>query len=245
MPDLLAIEKALDLHFEDKTLLYRALTHRSFLNENPDHPLEDNERLEFLGDAVLDFITAEYLYHHFPEMDEGRLTNLRAALVRTSTLARFAHNLNLNDCLFLGVGEEDSGGRQRQAILCGAFEALVGAIYLDQGLVAVQDFVYSIIGPEVLWIIAEARDRDSKSLLQEFSQGHLQVTPTYRTVAEKGPDHAKEFTIEVLIGKKPYGQGRGPSKQMAAQAAAKVALERLEREVIGTPSGRENGDGNG
>jgi ribonuclease-3 len=232
MPDLFAIEKSLGLTFGDKTLLYRALTHRSYLNENPNHPLEDNERLEFLGDAVLDFITAEYLYHHFPEMDEGQLTSLRAALVRTGTLAGFAHGLRLNDVLFLGVGEDESGGREREAILCGAFEALVGALYLDRGLKAVQDFVYPIIGPEARRVVVEALDRDAKSLLQELSQGHLQVTPTYRTVAEKGPDHAKEFTVEVLIGKKPYGRGQGHSKQRAAQAAAKVALERLEQEIL-------------
>jgi ribonuclease-3 len=239
MPDLFAIEQSLGLTFEDKTLLYRALTHRSYLNENPDHPLEDNERLEFLGDAVLDFATAEYLYHHFPEMDEGRLTSLRAALVCATTLAGFARDLRLNDLLFLGTGEAESGGRERQAILSGAFEALVGALYLDQGLKAVQDFIYPIIGPEAQMVIAEARDKDAKSLLQELSQGHFQVTPTYRTVAEKGPDHAKEFTVEVLIGKKPYGRGQGHSKQQAAQAAAQVALERLEQEIISKSSGQE------
>jgi ribonuclease-3 len=232
MPDFFAIEKSLGLTFEDKTLLYRALTHRSYLNENPDHPLEDNERLEFLGDAVLDFITAEYLYHHFPEMDEGQLTSLRAALVRTGTLAGFAQELRLNGFLLLGVGEAESGGREREAILCGTFEALVGALYLDRGLEAVQDFVYPIIGPEAQRVVAEALDKDAKSLLQELSQGHFQITPTYRTVAEKGPDHAKEFTVEVLIGKKPYGRGKGHSKQRAAQAAAQVALEKLEQEII-------------
>jgi ribonuclease-3 len=157
---------------------------------------------------------------------------LRAALVRTGTLAGFAQELRLNGFLLLGVGEAESGGREREAILCGTFEALVGALYLDRGLEAVQDFVYPIIGPEAQRVVAEALDKDAKSLLQELSQGHFQITPTYRTVAEKGPDHAKEFTVEVLIGKKPYGRGKGHSKQRAAQAAAQVALEKLEQEII-------------
>ncbi|MBC8262746.1 MAG: ribonuclease 3, partial [Anaerolineales bacterium] len=137
MSNLLQLEKTLGITFNDKSLLQRALTHRSYINENPDHPLSDNERLEFLGDAVLDFLTAKYLYNRFPEMAEGQLTSLRAALVKRETLAHFATVLNLGPYLLLSRGEAESGGRKRQALLCATFEALVGAILLDQGLQAV------------------------------------------------------------------------------------------------------------
>lgn len=227
MSHLSECEAAFSITFADKTLLQRALTHRSYINENPDFPLEDNERLEFLGDAVLDFVVGEYLYHRFPEMREGHLTSLRAALVKTETLARFAAQLDLGRYLFIGHGEAESGGRERPANLCAAFEALVGAIYLDQGLEAVKDFITPFIGPELEHIIQNELDKDPKSLLQELSQGLLQLTPTYRTVAERGPDHAKEFTVEVLIGGQVYGWGQGPSKQAAAQAAARAALQKF------------------
>jgi ribonuclease-3 len=227
-------EKGLGFIFTNKALLQRALTHRSYLNENPDYPLEDNERLEFLGDAVLDFITGEYLYHRFPEMPEGRLTNLRSALVRTETLARFAVKFNLGEFLLLGRGEEDSGGRKRPAILCDAFEAFIGALYLDQGLEAARQFVYAVIDPALQEILALDHDKDAKSRLQEVAQSSYQLTPTYRTVKEAGPDHAKEFTVEAVIGGKVYGWGVGFSKQSAAQAAAQHALQVLEQELTTT-----------
>ena len=232
MIDIAKAEQSLNVTFSDKALLQRALTHRSYLNENPDHPLEDNERLEFLGDAILDFITAEYLYNHFPEMAEGQLTNLRSALVRTETLAYFATELNLGDYLFLGRGEEECGGRQRRAILCDAFEAFVGALYLEQGLDFTRQYVYKLIEPELEGILSLDTQKDAKSQLQEIVQSRYQLTPTYRTIKEEGPDHAKEFTVEALIGDKAYGRGRGFSKQTAAQAAAQQALATLEREVI-------------
>lgn len=225
-------EQALNVTFSNKALLQRALTHRSYLNENPDYPLEDNERLEFLGDAVLDFIAGEYLYHRFPEMPEGRLTNLRSALVRTETLAQFATQLNLGDYLFLGRGEEESGGRKRPAILCDAFEAFIGALYLDSGLDPVRKFVCALIDPALQPILALDTDKDAKSRLQEVAQSHYQLTPTYRTVQEEGPDHAKVFTVEAVIGGKSYGRGKGLSKQVAAQAAAQEALEVLEQELL-------------
>ena len=224
-------EKILGLAFEDKTLLLRALTHRSYLNENPDFILEDNERLEFLGDAVLDFLTAEYLYHHLPEMNEGGLTSIRAALVRTESLANLAREINLGRCLYLGHGEEAGGGRQRLAVLCGAFEALIGALYLDQGLTAVEAFVKPLFDPAIERILADNLVRDPKSLLQELSQAELEITPRYRTVGESGPDHAKEFAVEALIGNQVYGRGVGRSKQAAAQAAAEDALEHLRQEL--------------
>lgn len=232
MINISKVETSLNLTFSDKTLLRRALTHRSYLNENPDYPLESNERLEFLGDAVLDFITGEYLYHRFPEMAEGRLTNLRSALVRTERLAQFAADINLGDHLFLGRGEEESGGRQRLALLCDAFEALIGALYLDQDLKAVRQFVYDKIEPALQEILSLDIDKDAKSRLQEMAQSLYRLTPTYRTVREQGPDHAKEFTVEALIGDKIYGQGRGLNKQTAAQAAAQQALKQLQQELI-------------
>lgn len=232
MTSISEAETSLNLSFSNKALLQRALTHRSYLNENPDYPLEDNERLEFLGDAVLDFLTADYLYHHLPEMPEGRLTNLRSALVRTERLAQFALDFNLGKFLFLGRGEEDSGGRERLALLCDAFEAVVGALYLDQGIAAVRDFVLTVMEPALAEILDSDTDKDAKSRLQELAQSQLRITPTYRTVAEQGPDHAKEFTVEAMIGGKAYGRGTGYSKQTAAQAAAENALETLQQELI-------------
>jgi ribonuclease-3 len=231
MTDITQAEQALNLIFSDKALLQRALTHRSYINENPDYPLEDNERLEFLGDAILDFITAEYLYHHFPEMAEGYLTNLRSALVRTETLANFASDLNLGEYLYLGKGEEEGGGRKRKAILCDAFEAVIGAVYLERGIDFTRQFVQQMIEPALEDVLNADTQKDAKSRLQEVSQSHFQVTPTYRTIKEEGPDHAKEFTVEALIGDKSYGQGCGFSKQSAAQAAARKALENLQQEL--------------
>ncbi|MDH7485376.1 MAG: ribonuclease III [Anaerolineae bacterium] len=241
-------EAAIGLVFRDKSLLLRALTHRSFLNEYPEFPIADNERLEFLGDAVLDFLVGEFVYHRFPEMREGDLTNLRAALVRREALADFAMQMELGRFLRMGRGEVESGGRERSATLCAAFEALVGALYLDQGLERVRDFVLPFIEPELARVQEEALEKDPKSRLQEWSQAELHATPHYRTVAERGPDHAKEFTVEVTIGGEPYGLGVGHSKQAAAQAAAAAALERLaaagKLEVSVVPAEeQENGDG--
>ncbi len=231
MHDISTVETALNLSFSDKALLQRALTHRSYLNENPDYPLEDNERLEFLGDAILDFITGEYLYHRFPEVAEGRLTNLRSALVRTERLAQFSSDLALGDYIFMGRGEEESGGRNRSAILCDAFEALIGAIYLDQGIENTKEFVHQIIEPALQKILSSNAEKDAKSRLQEVAQSYFQLTPTYKTVKEQGPDHAKEFTVEAVIGSKSYGAGTGFSKQNAAQAAAQAALVILKQEL--------------
>jgi ribonuclease-3 len=232
MSELSVTEASLGLIFRDKTLLQRALTHRSYVNENADFPLEDNERLEFLGDAVLDFVTAEYLYHRFPEMREGQLTSLRAALVRTETLAHFASVIGLGHHIHLGRGEEENDGRTRPAILCDCYEALIGALYLDQGLEVTSAFVIQAVKPAIPQILEDETDKDAKSLLQELSQKHRRITPVYRTVAERGPDHAKEFTVAAIIGRETYGSGVGHSKQAAAQAAAQAALARLEREVF-------------
>lgn len=224
MGDLLALEARLDVDLTDYDLLSRALTHRSYLNENPHEVLQDNERLEFLGDAVLDFVVGAYLYQRFPEMDEGGLTSLRAALVRTETLAVFAGQLGIGNCLRLGVGEAESGGRERPPTLCAAFEAVIGAIYLDQGLDAVQPLVERLAKPALERIMAQSLHKDAKSEFQVWAQGEHNITPRYRVVDAEGPDHAKIFTVEVLVGDESWGVGKGPSKQTAAQAAAEMAL---------------------
>ena len=213
--------------FRDPTLLQRALTHRSYLNEHPELPSEDNERLEFLGDAVLDFVVGDWLYRHFPQFAEGRLTSIRAAVVRMETLSEFANRLVLGDHLRLGKGEAESGGRARQSLLADAFEAVIGALYLDQGLAAVQQWLEPILTAEIDPILSEQRDRDPKSTLQEWSQADRNITPRYHTINETGPDHAKSFTVEVYLGRESIGRGEGPSKQLAAQAAAADALKKL------------------
>jgi ribonuclease-3 len=211
--------------FNDSSLLRRALTHRSFLNEHPEE-LEDNERLEFLGDAVLDFVVGAFLYHRFPEMSEGRLTRLRAALVRTEQLAAFAAALEIGPLMRLGKGEEEGGGRQRVSLLCATFEAVVGAYYLDAGIDAVRAFVEPLLLPAAGQILHAEADVDSKSLLQEWAQAALGQTPRYHTVSATGPDHQKEFTVEVRLGGEVYGTGAGPNKQAAEQAAAQAALKK-------------------
>jgi ribonuclease-3 len=230
MSEIVELEQKLGVKFRDKSLLHRALIHRSYLNEHPSFPLEDNERLEFLGDAVLDFVTGEYLYHRFPELREGPLTSLRSALVRRETLARFARQLDLGHYLLMGHGEAESGGRERSATLCAAFEALVGALYLDQGLESLHELLEPLVTPEVVHILRDETHKDAKSLLQELAQGRVHRTPRYVTVDARGPDHAKTFTVQVSIGGLIYGEGYGPSKQHAAQAAAQDALERLAEE---------------
>lgn len=224
MQDLFSLEEKLQIEFLDYDLLRRALTHRSFLNENNDAGVEDNERLEFLGDAVLDFVVGAYLYQRFPEMDEGELTALRAALVRAKTLAQFARELDLGRYLRLGFGEAESGGRERTATLCATFEAVIGAIYLDQGIETVQPLVERMIEPALEHIMAESLHIDAKSEFQVWAQGQFNITPRYWVVEEEGPDHAKVFTVEARLEQQVWGTGRGRSKQAAAQAAAAEAL---------------------
>jgi ribonuclease-3 len=221
------LQAELGINFENEGYLLEALTHRSYLNENPDVSHGDNERLEFLGDALLDFVAAEHLFDRFPNSREGELTNLRAALVRSSTLASFARQIDLGRYLLLGRGEAAGGGRNRRSLLCAAFEALIGGLLLDKGLSFTQAFVLQFVEPALAEITSGELDKDAKSELQELSQGEWQLTPIYRTVAAEGPDHAKEFTVEVLIGNDVYGRGVGRNKQMAAQRAAHAALEHL------------------
>jgi ribonuclease-3 len=218
--------KRLKLPFTNFFLLTRALTHRSYLNENKD-AIEDNERLEFLGDAVLDFMVAEWLYHHFPEKPEGDLTRLRAALVHTEQLANFARKINLGLALRLGKGEIQAGGRERTTLLCDTFEALIGALYLYAGMPAVEAFMEPLLFEVVDRIFQNHIDEDTKSRLQEWAQGRGFASPKYILVAEEGPDHDKTFEMEVRIGNKPYGRGIGSNKQSAEKSAAREALASL------------------
>lgn len=214
------------LEFRDQGLLARALTHRSYVNEHTDAG-EDNERLEYLGDACLDFLSAAWLYQRFPEMDEGQLTRLRSSLVRTEQLAVFADELGLGEAILLGRGEEASGGRRRPALLCATFEAVMGALYLDSGIQAVIDFVEPRLDRAVEGILHEDLLLDPRSRLQIWAQAARGETPRYRTIASHGPDHAREFVVEVISGDEVLGRGQGRSKQDAAQQAAADALERL------------------
>jgi len=223
--------RKVDLPFEDLSLLRRALTHRSFVNEHSD-ALEDNERLEYLGDAAIDFLTAGWLYNHFPEMDEGQLTRMRSALVRTEQLAEFARELKLGCRAQQGRGEEASGGRARPALLCAAFEAVVGALYLDGGYPALVGFLEPRLERAAKTILEDQTLLDARSSLQIWAQAELGETPRYKTVDALGPDHAREFVVDVIVGEELRGRGRGHSKQDAAQNAAADALAKAGQPVF-------------
>lgn len=218
-------QEHLGLHFSNPNLLIGALTHSSYVNEQQDAKLEHNERLEFLGDAVLDLLVGEMLFQRIPDASEGYLTRLRAALVRTETLAELAAAVQLGEHLLMGRGEEETGGRGRVGNLCAAFEALVGAIYLDSGLETARLFVLPLLEQRLDGIIELDLDKDPKSKLQEYCQARWGTTPKYQTISSTGPEHKKEFAVEVAVLGKVVGKGAGPSKQIAAQAAARSALE--------------------
>jgi ribonuclease III len=219
---------ALGVQFNDPGLLDSALTHRSFVHEHYESSLQPNERLEFLGDSVLNFLTAQYLYHAFPDHSEGQLTAIRASLVRSATLARFARAFALGKYLKLGKGEEHSGGRERNNLLADAFEAVLAAIYLDQGMAAADGFLRPLLEAEGAHVAAYGLQLDHKSRLQERVQSERNQTPRYRTIRAEGPDHSRTFTIEVFAGDEKLGVGAGNSKQAAAQAAAQTALAHLD-----------------
>lgn len=227
-PEIKHLAADLGLDFEQPSLLIQALTHRSFVNENkhrqPD--LQHNERLEFLGDAVIEFIAGDWLFQRFPNLREGQLTRLRSSLVCTEMLADFALICGLDKALRLGVGEEHNGGRQRKTNLCGAFEALMGALYLDQGAAAVQTFISQLFEPALESVLQKGAVKDAKSRLQEWSQTQVgNPVPRYHLLAALGPDHAKEFVVEVELEGVAVGWGTGRSKRRAEQAAAQMGLE--------------------
>lgn len=222
----LELVKRLKLKVKDISLITRALTHRSYVNEHPD-VIEDNERLEFLGDAVLDFVVGEWLYNHYPEMPEGGLTQMRSALVQTPQLADFARKIKLGNSLRLGRGESKAGGRLRNSVLCDAFEALIGAIYLDAGLKGVNQFLYPRLEIASLEILENHKNEDPKSILQEWAQSVGFPPPKYQLVSATGPDHSKTFLVQVSVNNKVMGRGEGSSKQDAEKSAARRALKQV------------------
>ena len=225
MQNVLALEQLLKIDISDYGLVETALTHRSYLNENPE-VTEDNERLEFLGDAVVDLLVAEYLYRRFPEMPEGEMTALRAAVVREEGLAHFARQWQLDVWLRLGLGEEATGGRERATTLCATFEAVIGALYLDVGLAAVRPLIEKMIEPALQTILRDSLHKDARSEFQAWAQGKYNITPRYQVVSTDGPEHARQFTMQVTVGEEVWGTGAGKSKQLAAQAAAAEAMRR-------------------
>lgn len=230
---LFEVQKRLNYQFQDLDLLKLALTHPSYAHEHPEGGGEEhhNQRLEFLGDAVLDFLVAAWLYRHYPDFSEGPLTRLRAMLVRTETLAALAHDLGVGEALRLGHGEAESGGHARLANLCDALEAVVGALYLDGGLDAAWGRLGAWFAHEARAILQADTYVDAKSRFQEWAQAELGITPVYKIVDENGPDHAKLFTAQVLLDAAVAGEGQGLSKRTAEQAAAEAALGKFVREV--------------
>ncbi len=227
MADVSSFQNKLGVVFKNLSLLELALTHSSFINENPGIAPESNERLEFLGDSVLGLIMAEKLYLDFPDQPEGRLTRLRSALVRRETLAKAAVTIGLGDYLILGKGEESGGGRNKPINLAGALEALIAAMYLDLGLETVRNFIIKLFGPELYQQARRETEADFKSRLQEIIQAERQITPSYHLISASGPDHAKHFLIEVRAGEVVLSRGTGNSKKTAEMDAARCALERL------------------
>lgn len=225
MKDFSLFEKKLKIKFKNKDLLTQAFVHRSYLNENPDFPLFHNERLEFLGDAVLELVVTEELYKEYPKKSEGELTNWRAALVNSKILSEIADELGLNDFLLLSRGETKELGKSRKYILANTFEAMIGAIYLDQGYGVCRDLIKKHLIKELPLIIEKGLYKDAKSLFQEEAQEKVEITPTYKVLKEWGPDHAKHFIIGVFLEKELIAEGEGSSKQEAEDEAAKKALE--------------------
>lgn len=224
LPDFSKLAVRLGLAFRAPNLLRQALTHRSFLNEHRGADWEHNERLEFLGDAVLELVMTDYLFRRYPEKNEGDLTGDRAALVNTQTIAEVASELGVNEYLLLSRGEAKDTGRARAVILANTFEAIVGAIYLDQGLETVRQFIEEHLASRTAALVAERRWQDAKSFFQERAQAIAEVTPAYEVLDELGPDHDKTFTVGLYLGSELVATGTGHSKQEAEQAAARAAL---------------------
>jgi len=225
MKDFSILEKKLGLEFKNKDLLKQAFIHRSYLNENPELKLEHNERLEFLGDAVIELIVTDYLYKEYPEKAEGDLTNWRAALVNARMLSNVAEELGFNDFLLLSRGEAKEMGKARAYILANTFEALLGAFYLDSGYNPCDEFIKKYLLKNLAEIIKEGSYKDSKSKFQEEAQEKVSITPSYKVLKESGPDHNKIFVVGVFLGEELVAEGEGSSKQEAEEAAAKIALE--------------------
>jgi ribonuclease-3 len=214
--------------FNNQQLLHQAFTHRSYLNEAREN-IESNERLEFLGDSILSFVVSSHLYKIYPQFDEGILTNLRSLVVNTKSLAKVAKRLQLGEHLLLSHGEEDSGGRENDSILANTFEAVIGAIFIDQGIEAAKIFLTLVIIPEIEIYVQKKVFKDPKSRLQEYVQAQKQSSPVYKVLLEEGPAHAKKFTIGVFVQDINVGEGQGKSKQEAEEHAAEQALEKIAK----------------
>ncbi len=225
MKDFSLLEEKLGINFKNKDLLIQAFVHRSYLNENPEFNLSHNERLEFLGDAVLEKIVTLYLYLNYPQEKEGVLTSWRSALVNTKMLAKVAQRLGFNDFLLLSQGEAKETGKARQCILANTMEAFIGALYLDQGIKACEKFVKDNILIELPEIIENKLFKDAKSYFQEKAQEELGITPTYKVLKEWGPDHAKHFLVGVYLDKDKVADGEGLSKHEAEEEAAQKAIK--------------------
>ena len=226
MPDFKSLTKKLDLTFNNLDLLIEALTHRSYLNEHREYTGNHNERLEFLGDAVLELAATDFLYKKFPAKPEGELTSYRAALVNTVSLAESAQALGINEYLLLSKGESKDTGRARDVILADAFEAIIGAIYLDSGFTSAESFIAKNLYGKIDGVIEKRSYQDAKSRFQEIAQEKRGTTPSYETLSEIGPDHNKRFTVGVFIGNEEIARGEGQSKQEAEQSAAQAGLDK-------------------
>ena len=225
MKDISTLEKKLNINFKNKDLLIQAFVHRSYLNENPNFHLHHNERLEFLGDAVLELVVTEELYKNYPDKPEGELTNWRASLVNSKILFRIAKELGFNDFLLLSKGQSKEAGKARRYILANSFEAVVGAIYLDIGYKTAEQFIKKNLMKELPNILEKGLYKDAKSRFQEGAQEKTGITPYYKVLKERGPDHAKQFVVGVFLEKKLIAKGEGSSKQEAEESAARNALE--------------------
>ena len=232
MADLVILQQTLGVSFRDISRLEQALVHSSYINENPELATDSNERLEFLGDAVLGLIVAEKVYQDYPNFNEGEMTRLRAALVRQETLARLAKAIGLGDHLYMGKGEEAGGGRHKQANLASALEAVIAALFLDQGLAKTRDCILRLLDAELEKAVSQGKSAsggDYKSELQHLIQFREQELPTYQVIEATGPEHSKTFTVEVKLGKVVLGRGSGKSKKAAETEAARAALESMSK----------------
>lgn len=225
MIDFKEFEKKTKIVFKDKNLLKQAFIHRSYINENPNTGLSHNERLEFLGDAVLELSVTDYLYNKYPNYTEGELTALRSSLVNAIIVSEVASDVGMNEFLLLSKGETKDKGKARQYILANTFEAYIGAVYLDQGFEVADKFIHKYLLPHTEEIVSKKLWRDSKSLVQEKAQEFVSVTPSYKVLHESGPDHDKHFTVGIYFGTDLIAEGKGKSKQEAEQKAAEAALK--------------------
>lgn len=227
--DLHTLEETLNIKFNDISLLENALIHRSYVNEHKDVNI-NNERLEFLGDAVLELITSDHLFREYTDNPEGDLTSFRSAIVKTESIAQVARELGYGEYLRLSKGEEETGGRDKDYLLANTFESVLGAIYIDQGYEPCKQLVHKHLLPKLKNIVENRLDIDSKTKIQELTQLHYKVTPSYEVVDEKGPDHDKTFTVVVKINDTVIGEGKGTSKQKAEEQAATAGIEYIKKD---------------